>query len=101
MMMHAINSQYYIILYYFVGEIHTYDHHGSPIGKVSNLCLVNFSGPALLAGIRWYHPRSPHSGGTEPQRPSLAVCFQSGRVQLMQNDQDPVPIVLDTGRSTP
>ena len=33
----------------------------------------------------------------DPSVPALAICLANGRVQLMRNEVDDAPVLLDTG----
>ncbi len=39
-------------------------------------------------------------GYIEPNVPSLAICFDNGRVQIMRDDTDDNPVLIDTGIQT-
>lgn len=57
-----------------------------------NIQCVNL-GPSRsisVVGLAWY------SGLTLPNRPVLAVCYETGKMQLMRNENDDVPIIVDT-----
>jgi len=75
------------------GELHIYDNHGSPIGKVELFCLMNVTGAVSLIALDWYDGRL---GYYQPDCPCLVVCFDNGRCQIMKNESDDRPILIDT-----
>lgn len=53
--------------------------------KLQAQCLANATGAANIAAIDWYNG---HHGYIEPDCPTLAVCFDNGRAQIMTHEQD-------------
>ncbi|XP_014106856.1 PREDICTED: WD repeat-containing protein 35 isoform X2 [Pseudopodoces humilis] len=76
------------------GEIHIYDNQGNFIVKMKLSCLVNLTGAFSIAGIHWYHGTQ---GYIEPNCPCLAVCYNNGRCQIMRDENDYNPVLMDTG----
>ncbi|XP_063406795.1 WD repeat-containing protein 35-like isoform X2 [Mytilus trossulus] len=76
------------------GEVHIYDNTGNFISKVQVYCLSGVSGALHIAGLQWYN--GVH-GYVEPNCPSLAICFDSGRCQIMRSELDENPVLIDTG----
>ncbi|XP_027311077.3 WD repeat-containing protein 35 isoform X1 [Anas platyrhynchos] len=76
------------------GEIHIYDSQGNFIVKMKLSCLANLTGAFRIAGIHWYHGTE---GYIEPDCPCLAVCYDNGRCQIMRDENDQNPILIDTG----
>ncbi|CDS38237.1 WD repeat containing protein 35 [Echinococcus multilocularis] len=76
------------------GEIHVYDSLGIFLRKLPIYCLYDIHGAVSLVDFTWYRF---DKGLCDPESPSLAVCFDVGRCQIMRNDQDSTPILLDTG----
>ncbi|KAF5397437.1 WD domain G-beta repeat protein [Paragonimus heterotremus] len=76
------------------GEILIYDYAGNFLSKVSIYCLNNIHGAVRLVGMHWYHGEK---GLVEPNCPTLAICYDIGRCQLMRSQLDTDPILLDTG----
>ncbi|CAG2226168.1 IFT121 [Mytilus edulis] len=76
------------------GEVHIYDNTGNFISKVQVYCLSGVSGALRIAGLQWYN--GVH-GYVEPNCPSLAICFDSGRCQIMRSELDENPVLIDTG----
>jgi WD repeat-containing protein 35 len=73
------------------GEIHVYD----ALGNFMWMCpLFSDDSTARVAGISWYNELE---GLAETGAPSIAIAFDTGRVQLMTNEQDEKPILMDTG----
>lgn len=42
-----------------------------------------------VVGLNW------HSGFTQGNRPVLAICYENGKIQLMKNENDDFPIMID------
>ncbi|KAJ1332158.1 hypothetical protein BSLG_008975 [Batrachochytrium salamandrivorans] len=59
--------------------------------KLGNYC--NSHGNSKLAAIDWYNGSK---GYMEPCVPCLAVCYENGKIQIMRNDKDTRPILIDT-----
>uniref|UniRef100_A0A803W6F1 WD repeat-containing protein 35 n=1 Tax=Ficedula albicollis TaxID=59894 RepID=A0A803W6F1_FICAL len=76
------------------GEIHIYDSQGNFMVKMKLSCLVNLTGAFSIAGIQWYHGTQ---GYIEPNCPCLAVCYDNGRCQIMRDENDYNPVLIDTG----
>uniref|UniRef100_A0A6A7G3L3 WD repeat-containing protein 35 n=4 Tax=Hirondellea gigas TaxID=1518452 RepID=A0A6A7G3L3_9CRUS len=77
------------------GEIHVYDNTGNFVNRVQVQCLGSSVGSgALVVGLSWYHGQHGH---VEPDCPVLAICYDNGRMQLMRNEGDDMPILIDTG----
>ncbi|XP_051471912.1 WD repeat-containing protein 35 isoform X3 [Apus apus] len=76
------------------GEIHIYDNQGNFIVQMKLSCLVNVTGAFSIAGIHWYHGTE---GYIEPDCPCLAVCYDNGRCQIMRDENDHNPVLIDTG----
>ncbi|NXU58811.1 WDR35 protein, partial [Turnix velox] len=74
------------------GEIHIYDNQGNFIVKMKMSCLVNLTGPFSIAGIHWYHGTE---GYVEPDCPCLAICYNNGRCQIMRDENDHNPVLID------
>jgi len=53
-------------------------------GKMAIHCLSSVTGAVQLAGLEWYIGK----GYGNPNCPSLAVCFDNGRAQLMRHELD-------------
>ncbi|CAH8834876.1 unnamed protein product [Trichobilharzia szidati] len=73
------------------GEVCVYDSCGNFLSKVSMHCLNNIHGAIRLVGLEWY------KGQATRLLPSLVVCYDVGRCQIMKNHDDPDPVLLDTG----
>ena len=65
------------------GEIHVYDDSGNKIDTVEIQCLEDAAGNAKITSIDWYDGTF---GYTEVDCPTLCVCFDNGRLQIMQNE---------------
>ncbi|XP_059152704.1 WD repeat-containing protein 35-like isoform X2 [Physella acuta] len=76
------------------GEVQVFDNVGNFISKMKVFCLTNVTGAIQIAGLEWYNGQS---GFVEPNCPTLALCFDNGRCQIMKNETDEDPILVDTG----
>ena len=76
------------------GEVQIYDNVGQFVSKLQVYCLANTTGIPRLAGIDWYDGSEGYVG---PTAPSLCVCFENGRVQIMRHEMDESPVLIDTG----
>lgn len=76
------------------GEVHVYDNTGNFINKMQVFCLSNVTGAMRIVGLEWYNGLH---GYVEPNCPSMALCFDNGRCQIMRSEIDENPILLDTG----
>lgn len=73
------------------GEVRVHDHHGN--------FLVNLPGTGDKSGsavelVHWYDKLE---GLVDVNAPALAVAFANGRVNLLRNETDTQPILIDTG----
>ena len=48
-------------------------------------CLTNVTGAIKIAGLEWYNGLYGH---VEANCPTLALCFDNGRCQIMKNEVD-------------
>ncbi|KAL8581320.1 WD repeat-containing protein 35 [Nucella lapillus] len=76
------------------GEVHVFDNTGNFISKLQVFCLTNVTGAIRISGLEWYNGLY---GYVEPNCPSLALCFDNGRCQIMRSETDENPILIDTG----
>jgi len=74
-------------------QVHVYDNMGHYISKV-NIFAVSPNDGAKIVGLQWYN--GVH-GYIEPNCPQLAICFDNGRIQIMRDDCDDNPVLIDTG----
>lgn len=72
------------------GEVHVYEQGGNPVSKIP-LPLLHGSVGTKLIGVHWYSRCL-----REPGCPVLAIGYENGKVQLMCNESDDSPLVLDT-----
>lgn len=75
------------------GEVQVFDNMGNPIGGVTLYCLEEATGAYKIAGLEWYNGRF---GYMEPNCPCLAVCFDNGLCQIMRNEFDEAPVLMNT-----
>jgi WD repeat-containing protein 35 len=75
------------------GELQLYDGEGTFLTKLPSYCN---EGAALtkIAAIAWYNGAN---GYTEGNVPCLAVCYENGRIQILRNETDTAPVLLNTG----
>jgi WD repeat-containing protein 35 len=77
------------------GEVLVYDQLGNQIEAMELPCLEGAGGDGLIqiVGIDWY---SGQFGYLEEDCPSLVVCFGNGRLQIMRDERDQDPCLIDT-----
>lgn len=76
------------------GEVHLYDSQGEFLNKLIILCHgQNFQGGVKIISLRWYNGRF---GYIEPNCPSMFICYEDGKVQIMRNEVDDTPVLIDT-----
>jgi len=73
------------------GEVRVHDHHGN--------FLMNLPGTGDKAGasvelVHWYDKLE---GSVDINAPALAVAFSNGRVNMLKNETDAQPVLVDTG----
>ena len=77
------------------GEVHLYDSQGEFLNKMTITCHgQNFTGYVRIVNLRWYNGRF---GYIEPECPSLFVCYEDGKVQIMRSESDDKPVIVDAG----
>ncbi|XP_075212960.1 intraflagellar transport protein Oseg4 [Lycorma delicatula] len=77
------------------GEVNVYDNQGNFTMKVSIQCLPTMSlNTTQVVGLCWYNG---HNGYIEENCPCLAICFDTGYLQIMRRENDDLPVILDTG----
>ena len=79
------------------GEVHVYDNQGGFVSKVSIQCLTNTSAVAKVVSLVWYNGK--HGLG-DPNQPTLVICYGTGRLQMMRDENDDNPALVDTGMTT-
>lgn len=78
------------------GDILVHDSKTSQLlHRIKIYCLSEGSSieEKQICGIRWY---DGSQGYEDISAPTLAICFQNGRCQLMTNELDDKPILIDT-----
>ena len=80
------------------GECHIYDSNGNAVSKLSTHLLQSGGSSNYIVGIDWYTKNFKPEGGSPHDVPSpvLALCTDTGRVQLMKHENDTSPIIVDT-----
>jgi WD repeat-containing protein 35 len=74
------------------GEVHLYDNTGIFVSKLNVQCVqLSASKSVSVVGLCWF------SGFVQGNRPALAVCYETGKMQLMKNESDDNPIIIDAG----
>ncbi|TPX70337.1 hypothetical protein SpCBS45565_g01735 [Spizellomyces sp. 'palustris'] len=74
------------------GELHLYDSTGAFMTKVQNYCSDS-AASMKIAAMGWYNG---YNGFIEPKIACLAICFENGKIQLMRDEMDVAPIIIDT-----
>ncbi|XP_017782759.1 PREDICTED: WD repeat-containing protein 35 [Nicrophorus vespilloides] len=75
------------------GQVHLYDNQGNFVMRLEVQCLESTDIVAVV-GLDWYNGKH---GYIHALCPCLAICYENGRMQLMYNESDPSPVILDTG----
>ncbi|MPC30130.1 WD repeat-containing protein 35 [Portunus trituberculatus] len=78
------------------GEVHVYDNTGGFVNRLNIQCLGSMGLGAMVVGLSWYNGRN---GYVDPDCPTLAICYDNGRMQIMRNESDDMPVLIDTGMS--
>ena len=73
------------------GKLQLYDNLGNYVSKVTN--FFDGSNNIKIAAMDWYNGKN---GFYEKGCPCLAVCFDNGKIQLLRNQFDSKPILVDT-----
>lgn len=75
------------------GQVHLYDNYGNFVMHIEIECLERGHEEVAVVGLDWYNGKNGlmHAGC-----PCLAICYENGRVQLMCNESDPAPVIIDT-----
>jgi WD repeat-containing protein 35 len=72
------------------GEAHLYDNQGIFISKLNIQCVqLSSMRSVTIIGLNWYF------GFTQGNRPVLAICYENGKIQLMKNEYDDYPVIID------
>ena len=74
-------------------NVELFDHNGLYIGKIT-MHVLQGSADTSPIGIDWYNGRE---GYVEQDCPTLAIGFANGLVQIMRNEDDESPVLIDTG----
>jgi len=82
------------------GEVRVYDNTGNPIHQLKIYCLQKLVDPQKLftpnmkiVALQWYEGSKMY---TEDTPPGLVFAYECGRIQLMKNDKDDDPTLIDT-----
>lgn len=74
------------------GELQMYDSNGDPLYRVNSYC--NEGGNTIkVVALEWYNGLN---GYIEPKVPCLAIAFENGKIQIMRDEKDTIPIIVDT-----
>lgn len=74
------------------GEVHLYDNQGIFLMKL-NMLPLNIGKPQTIVNLDWYDGKN---GYIASDSPSLAICYQNGKIQLMRNESDDNPVLVET-----
>ncbi|XP_066601241.1 WD repeat-containing protein 35 [Prorops nasuta] len=75
------------------GEVHLYDNLGVFLTKLP-IVILSSAQPQTIVALHWYNGKN---GYIAVDCPTLAVCYQNGRIQLMRDTNDDNPIIVETG----
>eukprot|EP00456_Euglypha_rotunda_P014472 TRINITY_DN14558_c0_g3_i6.p1 TRINITY_DN14558_c0_g3~~TRINITY_DN14558_c0_g3_i6.p1 ORF type:complete len:362 (-),score=41.07 TRINITY_DN14558_c0_g3_i6:23-1108(-) len=76
------------------GQVKIYDSLGSPISTLP-IYAVSGTPKVQIVGLEWFKHRPRYNAHI----PSLALCYDNGKAQIMRSDRDDNPVLLDTGLS--
>ncbi|KAJ3153524.1 WD repeat-containing protein 35 [Geranomyces variabilis] len=74
------------------GELQLYDSTGAFMSKIPNYCSDE-AGLIKIASMNWYNGSN---GYIEPRTACLAICFENGKMQIMRDERDRSPFLIDT-----
>ncbi|XP_066155495.1 WD repeat-containing protein 35 [Euwallacea fornicatus] len=75
------------------GQLHLYDNQGNFVMKLAIFCHDIQYDSIPIVGIDWYNGAG---GFMHSMCPTLAICFESGKAQLMRSENDSNPVLFDT-----
>ncbi|EFA11044.2 WD repeat-containing protein 35 isoform X1 [Tribolium castaneum] len=75
------------------GQVHLYDNQGNFIMQIEIFCNEVTLELIPVVGLDWYNGQN---GYMHALCPNLAICYENGRTQIMRNESDTNPVVLDT-----
>ncbi|CAG9855118.1 unnamed protein product [Phyllotreta striolata] len=75
------------------GQLHLYDNQGNFVMKLNIVCHDASFDVIPIVGLDWYNGIN---GNMYALSPNLAITFENGKTQLMRNESDTNPIVIDT-----
>ncbi|KAG5898787.1 hypothetical protein JTB14_010997 [Gonioctena quinquepunctata] len=75
------------------GQVHLYDNQGNFIMRVNILCHDSSFDSIPIVGLDWYNGMK---GNIHTDCPNLAITFENGKAQLMRNESDTNPVILNT-----
>ncbi len=61
--------------------------------KLNIQCLSNISQVTRVVSLQWYDGKN---GLPSPDSPTLAICYDNGRMQIMRNESDEMPVLIDS-----
>ncbi|KAJ3324647.1 WD repeat-containing protein 35 [Boothiomyces sp. JEL0866] len=72
------------------GQLQLFDNLGTFVTKISNFCS---NSDVKIASMHWYNGSR---GYIQPRVPCLAICYEDGKVQILRDQKDQNPIIIDT-----
>lgn len=82
------------------GEVRVYDANGNPIHQLKIYCLQKLIDPSKIftpnmkiVALQWYEGSKMYTDETPP---GLVFAYECGRIQLMKNDKDDDPTLIET-----
>lgn len=76
------------------GEVHLYDNQGNFTMRLDIQCNNESDEQVSIVGLDWYDGKH---GYVYSDAPTLAICYENGRIQLMRNESDTNPVLVDSG----
>ncbi|XP_014602693.1 PREDICTED: WD repeat-containing protein 35 [Polistes canadensis] len=78
------------------GELHLYDNQGIFLTKLNMIQQIPGQLQTIVT-LQWYNGRN---GYIAMDCPTLAICYQSGKILLIKDTNDDNPVVIETGMTT-
>ncbi|XP_046828988.1 WD repeat-containing protein 35 [Vespa crabro] len=75
------------------GELHLYDNQGIFLTKLNTIQQIPGQMQVIVT-LQWYNGRN---GYVAVDCPTLAICYQSGKILLIKDTNDDNPVVVETG----
>ncbi|KAG1701662.1 WD repeat-containing protein 35 [Nymphon striatum] len=89
-----VEMEDFCCLDYIMEKVHIYDRGGNMVRKLSIQCQSSSTVLSKIVAIEWYNGLK---GYVEPNCPCLIICYDNGRLQIMKDEHDDDPVLLNSG----